>query len=223
MQIHERQSCCTCLTDGAVECSMSKTVAARVFDVENSIIICLDMMENMVLPKSPIGQSYYSRQLYLYLFGVVVHGGRNSEQSKDDIHMYVWGEHASRKDSNLFASALSHCLRFPLRGRINKSESLQLFSDLCYSQNKNMTVLSMLFALRQEFFPRMKVRYVFPCAATVFCQRIECLAELRRSCTESMKFFCHRTASKYRVTSSLYVCTAMIGLYSTTRLQRNQF
>ena len=73
-------------------------------DVKNSVTICFDMMENMVLPKSPIGQSYYSRQLYLYLFGVVVHGGRNSEQSKDDIHMHVWGKHENRKDSNIWLS-----------------------------------------------------------------------------------------------------------------------
>ena len=108
MQIDERQSCCACFTDGAVECStimlyMLHRWRSRVFyyllnDVENSITICFEKMDNMELLKSPIDQNYYySRQLYLYLFGVVVHGGRNSEQSKDDIHLYVWGEHDNRK------------------------------------------------------------------------------------------------------------------------------
>ena len=35
-------------------------------------------------------------------------------------------------------------------------------------QNKNMTVMSMLSALRQEFFPRMKVRYMFPVTGNSF-------------------------------------------------------
>ena len=49
-------------------------------------------MQNMVLPKTSIGQAYYSRQMYLYLFGVVVHHGENSHQTKDDVHLYVWQE-----------------------------------------------------------------------------------------------------------------------------------
>ena len=41
-------------------------------DVGDSFTISFDMMENQVLPKSPIGQCYYSRQMYFYVF-VVVH------------------------------------------------------------------------------------------------------------------------------------------------------
>ena len=61
-------------------------------DVEDSFTVAFDMMENLVLPKSAIRQSYYSRQLYLYLFGVVHHRGRNQPQGKEDIHLYVWCE-----------------------------------------------------------------------------------------------------------------------------------
>ncbi|CAL8285198.1 unnamed protein product [Boreogadus saida] len=39
-----------------------------------------------------LGQAYYSRQMYLYLFGVVVHHGEKSHQTKDDVHLYVWQE-----------------------------------------------------------------------------------------------------------------------------------
>ncbi len=42
---------------------------------EGHVTLCFDMLQNMVLPKTPIGQAYYSRQMYLYLFGVVVHHG----------------------------------------------------------------------------------------------------------------------------------------------------
>lgn len=49
---------------------------------EGHVTVCFDMMQNMVLPKTPIGKAYYSRQMYLYLFGVVVHHGENSHQKK---------------------------------------------------------------------------------------------------------------------------------------------
>lgn len=54
-----------------------------------ALTVCFDMMQNLVLPKTPIGQAYYSRQLYMYIFGGVVHAGKGSKQSKDDIHLYT--------------------------------------------------------------------------------------------------------------------------------------
>ncbi|RXN31117.1 hypothetical protein ROHU_004822 [Labeo rohita] len=62
---------------------------ARVFytllnAVEDTVTVCFDMMQNLSLPKSPIGQTYYSRQLYMYVFGVVVHHGERSLQAMSD-------------------------------------------------------------------------------------------------------------------------------------------
>ena len=37
-------------------------------NVQDSFTVCFDIMENLVLPKWPIGQSFYSRQLYMYVF-----------------------------------------------------------------------------------------------------------------------------------------------------------
>lgn len=77
---------------------------------EDTITLCFDMMENQVLPKTPIGAAYYSRQLYLYIFGIVRHHGKNGEQSKNDVHFYTWLESENHKDSNMIASALQHHL-----------------------------------------------------------------------------------------------------------------
>ena len=44
-------------------------------NTENATTLCFDMMENLVLPKTSIGQAFYSRQLYLYVFCVVNHRG----------------------------------------------------------------------------------------------------------------------------------------------------
>lgn len=127
-----------------------------------ALTVCFDMMQNLVLPKTPIGQAYYSRQLYMYIFGVVVHAGKGSKQSKDDIHLYTWMEHENRKDSNLTASALNHCFWQPLNVALCNVQKLRLFSDSCFGQNKNVNVLSMLFALTKQNCPNMITEYVFP-------------------------------------------------------------
>ncbi|ROL41591.1 hypothetical protein DPX16_1290 [Anabarilius grahami] len=62
---------------------------ARVFytllNAVEDTTVCFDMMQNL----SPIGQTYYSRQLYMYVFGVVVHHGERSLQALSDCHLYI--------------------------------------------------------------------------------------------------------------------------------------
>ena len=129
---------------------------------ESSITVCFDMMENLALPKSPIGQTYYSRQLYKYVFGVVVHHGKDSHQSKEDVFIFTWCEHENRKDSNMIASALNFCFRDRIRGRLLDATNLRLFSDSCYGQNKNLNMLAMLCTLRRTAYPNMIIDYTFP-------------------------------------------------------------
>lgn len=128
----------------------------------DSVTLCFDMMQNLTLPRTPIGQAYYSRQLHLYVFGVVIHHGKGSKQALDDVHLYTWMEHENRKGSNMTASALDHCLRQQLSGVVHHTQRLRLFSDSCFGQNKNINLLSMLFALMKEAFPRISAEYVFP-------------------------------------------------------------
>ena len=129
--------------------------------VQNTYTVCFDVMENLVLPKSAIGQTFYSRQLYMYVFCVVRHRGQGQEQSRDDIHLYVWQEHENKKDSNMIASALNHYFNI-VGNDIVTHRMLRLFSDSCYGQNKNINVLAMLFALRATLLPDTKIEYTFP-------------------------------------------------------------
>ncbi|XP_048020943.1 uncharacterized protein LOC125266040 [Megalobrama amblycephala] len=140
---------------------------ARVFytllnAVEDTVTVCFDMMQNLSLPKSPIGQTYYSRQLYMYVFGVVVHHGERSLQALSDCHLYVWLENQNRKDSNMTASALDHCLRTSLAEDVQQAGHLRLFSDSCYGQNKNSTMVGMLSSLRSTIFKDVKMECFFP-------------------------------------------------------------
>lgn len=80
-------------------------------DVGDTFTICFDIKENLVLPKSAIGQTYYSRQLYFYVFGVVRHHGRREAQTRSDIHLYTWLKYEDSEDSSIVASALQHYLK----------------------------------------------------------------------------------------------------------------
>ena len=57
---------------------------------EQSFTLCFDMIQNC--------QAYDSRQLYMYVFDVVVHYGKDCAQHKDDAHLHVWIEHENKKD-----------------------------------------------------------------------------------------------------------------------------
>ena len=128
----------------------------------DAVTVCFDMMQNVILPRTPIGQAYYSRQLYVYVFGVVLHHGKESKQAVDDVHLYTWMEHENRKGSNMTASAPDHCLRQQLSGALHRAQRLRLFSDSCFGQNKNINLLSILFSFMKEAFPRISAEYVFP-------------------------------------------------------------
>ena len=116
-----------------------------------------------MLPKSPIGQMYYSRQLYMHVFGVVNHHGRGGPQKKEDVTLYIWMEHQNRKDSEIISSALWHFFNHgQMPGLLRDKKKLCLLSDSCYGQNKSINLLSMLFALQKQKQPGVHVSYYFP-------------------------------------------------------------
>lgn len=92
---HPAKDCCaTCsssklrvkdpnLTEDEIVSFMLQRCRARVFytllnSVQDSVTLSFDIMQNLPLPKSAIGQAYYSRQLYMYVFGIVLHHGMRS-------------------------------------------------------------------------------------------------------------------------------------------------
>ncbi|XP_065650886.1 uncharacterized protein LOC136079093 [Hydra vulgaris] len=127
----------------------------------NEITILFDMMENLVLPKLPIGEAYYSRQLYLYVLGVVVHRG-NQTQHLNDVNFFIWLEFENCKDSNMICSALQHFLIAYLFDSCSNASVLRLFSDSCYGQNKNINMVSMLLSLRKQHFRNLLITHTFP-------------------------------------------------------------
>lgn len=148
----------------AAEYLMHRRRARAFYDLlnqqENSVTVCFDIMENLVLPKSPIGQTYYSRQLYLYVMGIVWHHGKGSRQSEEEVSLYVWCEWENRKDSNMVASAVHDFVTRRMAEPLTRHPNLRLFSDACPGQNRNSTMIGMLFSLSREL--NVEISHHFP-------------------------------------------------------------
>lgn len=54
----------------------------------------------------------------------------------------------------MIASALSDCLKVQLRLEVGRSRGLRLFSDSCYVQNKNTSMVSMVMELRNVWWSK---------------------------------------------------------------------
>lgn len=102
---------------------------------EDSIHFCFDMQQVQCLPKLPIGEAFYLRQLAYYCFCV-------TDIKSEDPVFYTWSEDAAGRGANEVSSALVDFLnkyQFPENCKI-----IKLFADGCAGQNKNHIVMNSL-------------------------------------------------------------------------------
>ena len=100
--------------------------------------IAVDLQAVHSLPKVAVGESYYSRQLSLYNFGLC-------DLTLFKNYSYTWLESQSGRGSNEICSAVVHYLDLLKNNVSNRSTDktiLQLFMDGCGGQNKNNIVVS---------------------------------------------------------------------------------
>ncbi|CAG4931516.1 unnamed protein product [Parnassius apollo] len=100
-------------------------------DVEDSISYCFDLQQIQPLPKAPVQEAYYLRQIGFYSFCIVDLKGLKPQ-------FYCWSEEQAGKGSTEISSALLH---FLLNTDFQSHTILRLFSDGCISQNKNNIVI----------------------------------------------------------------------------------
>lgn len=108
-------------------------------DREGLKTFSFDCQKNQPLPKLPDQATYYSRQLYVYNFTVVI-GSSKSKLNKENVHCYVWTEDEHRKGSNEIASCVYNAL---CSANLNGIHTVRLVADGCGGQNKNTTLLAM--------------------------------------------------------------------------------
>jgi hypothetical protein len=139
--------------------SMAKQFFKKLNDVEDNgtVTIAFDLMQNQALPKSPVGEAYYARQLWQYFLGIVRHRASDKTQCRDDVLFYTWSESQGGRGANEIGSALVHYLRHKLP---DGTRHVKLYSDNCAGQNKNFSNLAMLQAIAAE--QNLTITWHFP-------------------------------------------------------------
>lgn len=105
----------------------------------NSKTYCFDLQQQQPLPKTPIQEAFYSRQISLYNFCIA------PSQEKCKASLYVWTEDVAGRGPTEIGSAIYDFLCNEFTEDFNKSCNLiRLFCDGCGGQNKNSHILHLL-------------------------------------------------------------------------------
>lgn len=113
----------------------------------NSLSFCFDLQQIHSLPKTPIQDAFYLRQISLYAFCCV------NVKSKNPVFYAQTEIQASRGSTEIGSALLAHLRSLSLKG----IQTLRLFCDGCGGQNKNAHIVHALaFCLRKEDPPSVK-------------------------------------------------------------------
>lgn len=138
---------------------------------EHSLAFCFDLQQVQPLPKTPIGDAFYSHQISFYAFCCVAMSSR-------DPSFYVWTENLAGRGSTEIGSALLNYLD-SLHYDCNIS-TIRLFCDGCAGQNKNSYIIhTLMFWLKNRSSETVReIIITFPVrCATVSWQQTELLEE----------------------------------------------
>jgi hypothetical protein len=102
---------------------------------DKTITLCFDLQQVQPLPKTPIQESFYSRQLSFYSLCIVEMNTKNPK-------FYVWTEElAGRGALEVGSALLTHLKNLDLVG----ISHIRLFCDGCGGQNRNVHILHAIF------------------------------------------------------------------------------
>ena len=110
------------------------TLAKKKIDTE---CLCFNFKQNMPYPHIATGDVFYSRQLWLFVFGIY-----SAKTGKNQI--YTWLETNARRGVNEVVSCLDDYISKYLKAT---ARNLHVFSNGCRGQNHNNTVVQYLHSL----------------------------------------------------------------------------
>lgn len=104
---------------------------------DDAISFCFDLQQVQPLPKTPIQEAFYARQISMYVFCCVGMDSRNPT-------FYIWSEDQASRGATEIGSALLHHLNDLISNVNEKVKRIRLFCDGCGGQNKNSFILHTL-------------------------------------------------------------------------------
>lgn len=139
---------------------------------ENSLSFCFDLEQVQPLPRTAIGDAFYSHQLSFYAFCCVELSSRNPI-------FYVWTEDYAGRGSTEIASALLHHLDSLDYDGI---EQVRLFCDGCTGQNKNSYIVHALMFWLKNKSPKglSEISITFPVRGHSFMAADRCFGRVEK-------------------------------------------
>nr|CAI5865121.1 unnamed protein product [Callosobruchus analis] len=156
----------------------------------NVLALAFDFMQNIQLPKTPVGDVFYYQQLTVSVF--CIHNIKDNKAK-----MYIYHEGEAKKTGNEIGSFLLDYLR---ESSDDKTE-LHLFSDNCWGQNKNHTVIRMRLALTDATH-FSKILHYFPVRGHSFLPCDRDFAIIKRKLRKSDRIFTIHQLTELILTSS---------------------
>lgn len=114
------------------------------------LTLCFDFMAVLDLPKIPVQEVYYFRQLSVNTFGIY-------NTKTDKVTTYVYHEGIARKSPDDVCSFILHYLKNFVDAEVKE---LHLYCDNCWGQNKNHAIVRMMMCLTElKIFEKIKLHY----------------------------------------------------------------
>lgn len=158
---------------------------------DDFVALSFDYMQNISLPKIPVQDMYYYRQLTVPVFSV--HNLKTTEAA-----FYIYHEGQAKKGPNEVCSFLLDYMNNVIPNSITE---IWLFCDGCPGQNKNNTVIRFLMALtaQQRF---LKIRLFFPIRGHSFLPSDRDFAVVKRCLRRVDRFYTLKEVCELIVHSS---------------------
>ena len=141
-------------SEGKWECPTCQNSDLPPFNSKNTIdAFHFDFQQNLPTPKLTVGQQFYLRLLWTYLFGIY-------SASTLLTAAYMWHELLAKKGANDVISCLSHFIFHNALGRTGAKWSIW-WADNCPGQNKNNYVIWFFQDLiRREVYSRIDYKFL---------------------------------------------------------------
>ena len=151
----DREYECLSSSENNWECSTCKTDLPAFNSVDAIDVFHFDFQKNLPTPKLTVGQQFYCRLLWTYLFGIY-------SASTKIMMAYMWHELLAKRKANDVISCLAHFIFSTRLGRTGAKWSIW-WSDNCPGQNKNNVVMWFFSDLiRRQVYSRIDFKFMVP-------------------------------------------------------------
>ena len=106
----------------------------KIWDPTEWTLLCMDLQQTHLIPKTPVGTHYYARKLNVYNFCI-------SEVQTQEPFFYMWPEFIGRKGAAEIFSCVYKYLQDHVLCKPNYPKKLWIYADNCGGQNKNNKIV----------------------------------------------------------------------------------